>query len=154
MAHAPNARAFWLLLRGEGTAPPVSCCATGSAHRVLPACRQCIGVDGARRPPVSRPAPLPTVQCSDDSISASQPTVFSVTRAQDVQCNAKELTATQPLGDEKLCYTTDRGDYPDLAPKTPCVRAYLRELRGRGLDADGTVPLTMLEVETMLGGTV
>lgn len=49
--HAPNARAFCLLARGKGTVPPVSCCATGSAHRTLPACRQCIGVDGARRSP-------------------------------------------------------------------------------------------------------
>lgn len=60
--------------------------------------------------------------------------VFSVTRAQDVQCNTKELTAT---GDEKLCYTSDRGDYLDLAPKTPCVRTC-------GNITEGQYPLSVL----------
>lgn len=34
----------------------------------------------------------------------------------DVQCTSEELTVAPP-GDEKLCYATDRGDYPDLEPK-------------------------------------
>lgn len=38
-----------------GTAPPVSCCAPGSAH-----CRQCIGVDSARRPSRDPPYPYPS----------------------------------------------------------------------------------------------
>lgn len=38
---------------------------------------------------------------------------------EDVQCasHSEELTTVLP-GDEKLCYATDRGDYPGLGPKS------------------------------------
>lgn len=105
-----------------GHAPPVSCCAAGTARTPPSAANASALIAHGARP------------ASRDSRNTGRPvTVCSRVRAvttlvlccvvcenhdQDVQCatRGEELTAARP-GDEKLCYT-DRGDYLDLGSKT------------------------------------
>lgn len=125
-AHAPAARAA--REGGECSSRQLLRARERGAH-----CRQCIGVDSAARTPHA--ARLASVRDSDivcavnDSIvlTACDHDVLCVTH-KDVQWPGQELTEAPP-GDEKLCYATDRGDYPDLGPKNTMHACGNREHR-------------------------
>lgn len=149
MAHAPATAARAGKARGgEGGGLRLPSAVARPGPRALPPAANASALL-ARAARLATPSPRDSdIVLCDNSISALSldrqcvPVPCVVCEHEDVQCAdcSEELTA-EPPGDEKLCYATDRGDYPDLGLK-PCVCMWERPAAPRRHGGSNAVPMS------------